>query len=204
MLFEKRQKKKRSIKHRKWKGNPPKPCGQLQSRRFAHAIGNALLQAQLIICWSNTHASEVLLLSWAWEMLGGKAGLVLTRALCCPGPRFLPSSSLMLRMQSTGGFAKILPEILQTPSNGTWTEQLTDTQPVYEPCGTTIALMTYGSSQNLGLSDSPSSLVPLRPVVLNKNRFFFTCFPGYLVMYADIRTWWHYEWHYWQEMEGSA
>lgn len=60
------------------------------------------------------------------RMLGGKAGLVLTRALRCPGPRFPPaSSSLMLRMQSTGGFAKMSPEILQTPSNGTWTEQLT-------------------------------------------------------------------------------
>ena len=49
MLFEKQ--KKKIIKHRKWKGNPPKPCCQLPSGRFSHSIWKALLQAQLTIYW---------------------------------------------------------------------------------------------------------------------------------------------------------
>ena len=49
MLFEKQ--KKKIIKHRKWKRNPPKPCCQLPSGRFSRSIWKALLQAQLIIYW---------------------------------------------------------------------------------------------------------------------------------------------------------
>lgn len=134
-LWKASGKKKRSIKHRKWKGNPPKPCGQLRSRRFAHAIWKALFQAQLMICWSNTHVSEVLLLSWAWErphcpslgMLGGKAGLFgPSQGSPLPGAQ-VSSHFILSDAQNAGhrGFAKMRPDILQTPSNRTWTEQLT-------------------------------------------------------------------------------
>lgn len=67
----KAKKKKKIIKHRKWKGNPPKPGCQLLSRRFACAIWKALLPAQLIIYWSKhtcfRDAKSLLALREAWD-----------------------------------------------------------------------------------------------------------------------------------------
>lgn len=57
---------------------------------------------------------------WEERQVWSSPGLSAAR-----GPGVPPtSSSLMLRMQSSGGFAKMRPDILQTLSNGTWTEQL--------------------------------------------------------------------------------
>lgn len=58
---------KKIIKHRKWKGNPPKPCCQLPSRRFAHSIWKALLQARLRMYWNKHTCLRDLSLSWDWE-----------------------------------------------------------------------------------------------------------------------------------------
>lgn len=61
-------------------------------------------------------------------MLERKPFLVLTMALLSPSAQSLrfasPSSSPMLRKQSTGGFIKMWFEILETPSNGGFTELL--------------------------------------------------------------------------------
>lgn len=156
--------KKRSIKHRKWKGNPPKPCGQLRSGRFAHAVWNALLQAQLIICWSNTHASEVLLLSWAWGCWEERQVWSSPELSTARGPLH-PLWCSECRAQE--GLPKChLKSCRHLPMGpGFWAAN-SGTQPVSEPGGTTIALIWFFIEPRL--SDSPTSLIPL-----NSTRTYF-------------------------------
>lgn len=97
-------------------------------QEICYAIWKALLQAQLIICWSKHTCLRGLgpLLDLrccpCLGMLERMPFLGLTMALLSPSAQSLkfpsPSSSPMFRKQSTGGFIKMWPEILETPSSG--------------------------------------------------------------------------------------
>lgn len=72
-------------------------------------------------CWSSFGLER----GHAASALGRKPGLVLTRLSSAQASGFLPPSpSLVSRIQSTGEFIEMWPEILE-PSNGAQTELLT-------------------------------------------------------------------------------